>query len=60
MARTLVERLAEALPGKRYGQYYLHDVNRFLYASHLHVQGRPAPPWLMSEEDNPDSPLSTR
>ncbi|MEP7200831.1 MAG: radical SAM protein, partial [Chloroflexota bacterium] len=46
MARTLVERLLDALPGKRFGQYYTHDVHRFLFASHLHEQGRPLPVWL--------------
>ncbi|MBM3135368.1 MAG: radical SAM protein [Chloroflexi bacterium] len=50
MAHTIVERLLDVLPTKRYGQYYLHDVNRFLYASHLHAQGRPFPPWLADEE----------
>ncbi|MDH7487310.1 MAG: radical SAM protein [Anaerolineae bacterium] len=49
MARTLYERLLDVLPTKRYGQYYLHDVNRFLYASHLHDQGRPFPLWLADE-----------
>ncbi|MCX6032741.1 MAG: radical SAM protein [Chloroflexi bacterium] len=49
MARTLVEGLLGALPTKRYGQYYLHDVNRFLYASHLHAQGQPFPLWLADE-----------
>ena len=49
MARTIVDRLLDALPAKRYGQYYLHDVNRFLYASHLHAQGRPFPLWLADE-----------
>jgi len=56
MARTLVDRLLDALPGKRFGQYYTHDVHRFLYASHLHAQGRPAPPWLTSEEMNQNAP----
>jgi anaerobic magnesium-protoporphyrin IX monomethyl ester cyclase len=50
MARTLVDRLLDALPGKRFGQYYTHDVHRFLYASHLRAQGKPLPPWLMDEE----------
>lgn len=49
LARTIVERLLEALPTKRYGQYYLHDVNRFLYASYLHAQGQPFPLWLADE-----------
>jgi len=50
MAHTVYERLLDALPTKRYGQYYLHDVNRFLYASHLHAQGKPFPLWLADEE----------
>jgi hypothetical protein len=50
MAHTIVERLLDVLPTKRYGQYYLHDVNRFLYASHLYAQGQPFPLWLADEE----------
>jgi anaerobic magnesium-protoporphyrin IX monomethyl ester cyclase len=50
MAHTIVERLLDVLPTKRYGQYYLHDVNRFLYASHLHAQGQAFPLWLADEE----------
>jgi len=34
------------LPTKRYGQYYVHDVYRFLYASRLHTQNQPLPLWL--------------
>ncbi len=49
-AANLVERLLDVLPTKRYGQYYVHDVYRFLYTSHLHAQGQPLPPWLMDEE----------
>jgi anaerobic magnesium-protoporphyrin IX monomethyl ester cyclase len=49
MARTLVDRLLDALPGKRFGQYYTHDVHRFLYASHLRALGKPLPPWLADE-----------
>ena len=49
MARTVVDRLVDVLPAKRYGQYYLHDVYRFLYASHLHARGRPFPLWLADE-----------
>ena len=49
MARTLVERLLDALPGKRFGQYYTHDVHRFLFASHLHAQGQAYPVWLADE-----------
>jgi radical SAM superfamily enzyme YgiQ (UPF0313 family) len=49
MARTLVERLLDALPGKRFGQYYTHDVHRFLFASHVHAQGQAYPVWLADE-----------
>ncbi len=49
LAQTIVERLLDVLPTKRYGQYYLHDVNRFLYASHLHAQGKSFPLWLADE-----------
>jgi anaerobic magnesium-protoporphyrin IX monomethyl ester cyclase len=50
MARTLNERLLDVLPTKRYGQYYVHDVYRFLYASHLHARNQPLPLWLADEE----------
>jgi hypothetical protein len=50
MAGTIVERLLDVLPTKRYGQYYVHDVYRFLYVSHLHAQGQPLPLWLADEE----------
>jgi hypothetical protein len=50
MARTLVDRLLDALPGKRFGQYYTHDVHRFLYASHLRAQDKPLPAWLADEK----------
>jgi radical SAM superfamily enzyme YgiQ (UPF0313 family) len=50
LARTVYESLLGALPTKRYGQYYLHDANRFLYASHLHAQGKAFPLWLADEE----------
>jgi anaerobic magnesium-protoporphyrin IX monomethyl ester cyclase len=49
-AATVVERLLDVLPTKRFGQYYLHDVYRFLYVSYLHSLGQPLPPWLMDEE----------
>jgi hypothetical protein len=49
MAGTIVERLLGVLPTKRYGQYYVHDVYRFLYVSRLHAQGRPLPLWLADE-----------
>ena len=50
MAATIVERFLDVLPTKRYGQYYVHDVYRFLYVSYLHDQGRPLPPWLADEK----------
>jgi len=50
LAHTLVERLLDVLPTKRFGQYYVHDVYRFLYVSHLHTQGQPLPLWLTDEE----------
>lgn len=46
MANTVLERFVEVLPTKRFGQYYTHDVHRFLYASHLHAQGKSFPAWL--------------
>jgi hypothetical protein len=46
MASTVLDRWVNVLPTKRYGQYYTHDVHRFLYASHLHAQGKPFPLWL--------------
>jgi anaerobic magnesium-protoporphyrin IX monomethyl ester cyclase len=55
MAHTITERLLDVLPTKRYGQYYLYDVNRFLYASHLYTQGKPFPLWLADEEIKPDA-----
>ncbi len=48
-ARTITERLLDVLPGKRFGQYYAQDAYRFLYASYLHEQGQPLPPWLVDE-----------
>jgi radical SAM superfamily enzyme YgiQ (UPF0313 family) len=53
LSQTVYDRLLEVLPTKRYGQYYLHDVNRFLYASHLHAERRPFPPWLADEATEP-------
>ncbi len=49
LARTLVRRLLDVLPGKRFGQYYTHDVHRFLFASHLHARGETLPVWLADE-----------
>ncbi len=45
-AELIVSRLLDVLPEKTFGQYYMHDTYRFLYASHLARQGRPFPLWL--------------
>lgn len=50
MAHTIGKRLLDALPTKRFFQFYVHDVYRFLYASHLHAQGQALPLWLADEE----------
>ena len=49
MAKTILDRFLDALPGKRFGQFYTHDVHRFLYASHLRAQGKSFPLWLVNE-----------
>ena len=49
LADFAMSRFLEMLPRKRYGQYYVHDTYRFLYASHLREQGKPLPPWLVPE-----------
>jgi hypothetical protein len=51
MAGQLVSHLLDALPTRRYGQYYIHDTYRLLYASHLREQGQPYPPWLVPEQE---------
>ena len=51
-AKSITEHLLDALPGKRYGQYYALDVYRLLYSGHLHDQAQPLPPWLMDEESS--------
>jgi hypothetical protein len=45
-ANFLSDKLIEQLPDKRYGQYYVTDVYKFLYSSELHRQGKPLPPWI--------------
>ncbi len=50
MAETVVSHLIDVIPDKKYGQYYITDPYRLLYASHLHEQGKPLPPWLVPEE----------
>lgn len=45
-AERAVEGLLGVLPQKQFGQYYIHDSYRFLYASYLKRQGKPLPPWI--------------
>jgi hypothetical protein len=47
MADTLASRLVDVLPEKKFGQYYITDAYRLLYASHLWEQGEPMPLWLV-------------
>lgn len=49
MAEMLHDRFLESLPTKRFAQFYISDVYRFLYASHLSEQQLPHPPWLVPE-----------
>ena len=49
MAELAMSRLLDVLPTRPFGQYYVHDTYRFLYASHLREQGKPLPPWLVPE-----------
>lgn len=45
-ADHLASRLVDVLPDKAFGQYYVADSYRFLYASHLWDRGEPFPRWL--------------
>ena len=49
MAELVESRFLDTLPSRPYPQYYVSDVYRFLYASHLSEEGIPHPPWLMPE-----------
>jgi anaerobic magnesium-protoporphyrin IX monomethyl ester cyclase len=42
-ANQLVDGLIARLPDKRYGQYYVNDIYKLLYASELHRRGQPLP-----------------
>jgi len=46
MADTLASRLIEVLPQKQFGQYYIHDSYRLLYAGDLREKAQPFPLWL--------------
>lgn len=50
MAELVVSRLLDNIPPKQYPQFYVHDVYRFLFASHQSRHGLPMPPWLVPEE----------
>jgi hypothetical protein len=49
-AYNIVKRLYDEFPTKRFFQFYIYDVYRFLYASHLHAQGQALPLWLADEK----------
>ena len=49
MAELVESRFLDTLPEKPYPQFYVSDVFRFLYASHLHEQKLPFTPWLVAE-----------
>jgi anaerobic magnesium-protoporphyrin IX monomethyl ester cyclase len=46
MAERLVSALLDVLPEKAFGQYYITDVYRLLYASNLWENGQSLPLWL--------------
>ena len=49
MAELVMDRFLETLPAKRYPHFYVHDVYRLLYASHLSERNLRMPPWLVPE-----------
>jgi anaerobic magnesium-protoporphyrin IX monomethyl ester cyclase len=49
MASLVESRFLETLPDKPYPQFYLSDVFRFLYASHLNEHKLQFSPWLVAE-----------
>jgi hypothetical protein len=51
MADLVSTRFLEALPKKRFPQFYINDVYRFLYACHLSRLGQLPPPWLVEEAE---------
>jgi radical SAM superfamily enzyme YgiQ (UPF0313 family) len=50
MAETVISHLMNALPRKPFGQYYVTDVYKLLYASRMHKEGKRFPPWLVPEQ----------
>jgi anaerobic magnesium-protoporphyrin IX monomethyl ester cyclase len=49
MAELVESHFLNSLPDKPYPQFYVSDVFRFLYASHLSERNLPRPPWLAKE-----------
>ena len=45
-ATLLSDRLVDQLPGKKYGQYYISDVYKFLLSSELYHRKQPLPRWI--------------
>ena len=54
MAELVEGHFLNALPEKPYPQFYVSDVYRFLYASHLAERDIPRPPWLMQVAEAAD------
>lgn len=51
MAERVMSRFMDTLPDKQFPHFYVSDVYRFLYASHLSKVGQTPPPWLIPEEE---------
>jgi radical SAM superfamily enzyme YgiQ (UPF0313 family) len=49
MAELVEAHFLNTLPDKHYPQFYVSDVFRFLYASHLNEHKLPLSPWLVAE-----------
>jgi hypothetical protein len=45
-ANDLAERFLDQLPDKRFGQFYMSDVIRFLYSCELYRRGQGLPRWI--------------
>jgi anaerobic magnesium-protoporphyrin IX monomethyl ester cyclase len=50
-AHAIVMQLRETFPPRRFFQFYIYDVYRFLYASHLHTRGQALPLWMAKETE---------
>jgi anaerobic magnesium-protoporphyrin IX monomethyl ester cyclase len=49
-AHNIVKSIYNVFPAKRFFQFYIYDVYRFLYASYLHEKGKALPLWLAKED----------